>query len=103
LTLLTPEIDPAESLDDNGFAVDPPFISRVVYCDKKSVGYSEFYRAQQQGQYARFKFDVHTIDYNGERLAEYDGVRYMILRTFELQNGEITELTLSDIVAGTGV
>ena len=103
LTLLTPVTEPVESVDENGFKVEPSFERSVVYANKKSVGYSEFYKSAQQGQYARFKFDVHTVDYSSQRHAEYDGDRYMILRTFELENGEITELTLSDIVAGTGV
>ena len=103
LTLLSPETDPAESKSDAGYAEETPMIRRTLFCSKKSVGYSEFYKAQQQGQYARFKFDIYTAEYAGERLAEYEGVRYTILRAYELENGEITELTLSDIITGTGV
>ena len=103
ITLLAPEIDPSESVDENGYPIEPPYKRREVYCSKKNVGYSEYYKAQQQGQYARFKVDIYTAEYSGERLADFEGERYMILRTYELENGEITELTLSDIVAGTGV
>ena len=103
ITLLKPSTDPADNVNENGFAEDMPCTPRVVFCNKKSVGHSEFYKSRQQGQYVRFKFDIYTEEYDGERLAEYNGVRYTILRTYELNNGEITELTLSDIVAGTGV
>ena len=107
VTLIAPK-PPASGSDndtnENGFPVGMPEVSRKVFCNKKSVGRSEFYRSQQNGQLARFVLEVHAEEYNGERAAILADVRYTILRTYQTEKskGEIIELTLSDIVANTG-
>lgn len=96
LTLIS-TTPPAERTDAQGFTSTPAETAVTVYANKKSVGYSEFYKADQSGQYVRYKFDVHTEEYTGQTLAEYEGKRYFILRTYEKGSGDITELTLSDL------
>lgn len=96
LTLLAVDA-PADQTNENGFNAEPTEQRRDVFANKKSVGYSEFYKSAQAGYTAELKFDVHTGDYHGEGLAEYGGKRYKILRTYETKNGEFTELTLSDL------
>lgn len=51
---------------------------------------------------AELKFDVYTEEYGGQKLAEVDGVRYKVLRTYrDPKNPDITELTLSDLSEAT--
>lgn len=87
---------PTERVNANGFPNPTTEEKRVVFCNKKPVGYSEYYKSQQIGVKVEFKADVHTVDYNGEELAEYKGKRYTILKCYELDD-EVTELTLSDL------
>lgn len=93
-------VPPAEETNNNGFAELPAEQSRLIFCNKKSVGYSEFYQSQQAGYKAELKLDIHTQDYNGETLVEFCGRRYKVLRTYESKAGEFTELTLSDLTEG---
>jgi SPP1 family predicted phage head-tail adaptor len=95
ITLITLQT-PAERVNSNGFPNPATEIKNTVFCNKKPVGYSEYYRSQQLGITVEFKADVHTLDYAGEELAEYEGKRYTILKRYEIDD-EITELTLSDL------
>lgn len=84
-------------VDKDGFAVEEIQQSRLVFCCKKSVGYSEFYKAQQTGMSATLKIDLRTIDYEGEELVELDGKQYTVIRNYLSKNEEFIELTLSDL------
>lgn len=55
---------------------------REVYAKVDSVGGREFFAAQQIGIKPELKLSFVT-DYNGERLAEVDGERYVIYRTYQ--------------------
>lgn len=90
---------PAEDqIDKDGFPLPPEEeSSRVIFANKKPAWQSEFFNAQLSGIEIRHKFDIYTIEYDGERLAEYEGKRYRIVRAGESKNGELTELTLSDL------
>lgn len=90
-------VPPTEETNNNGFAELPTEQSRLVFCNKKSVGYSEFYKSQQAGYKTELKLDLHTEDYSGEALIEFEGRRYKVLRTYESKAGDFTELTLSDL------
>jgi hypothetical protein len=96
LTLIT-ETAPTDETDDYGFYEDASETTREVFANKKSVGYSEFYKSAQAGYATELKFDVHSQDYNGETLVEHGGKRYKVLRTYESKNGEFVELTLTDL------
>lgn len=87
---------PEERVNSNGFPNAAKENKNTVFCNKKSVGYSEYYRSQQTGITVDFKVDVHTIDYAGEELAEFNGMRYTILKNYEIDD-ETIELTLSDL------
>lgn len=99
LITLTP---PAEAVDEHGFHNPHTETRKTVYANKKSVGYSEFYKAKQAGYSTELKFDIHTEEYEGQTMTEYDGKRYKVLRTFVSKNGETTELTLSDLTERGG-
>lgn len=102
---LIKSVPPTEATNENGFAQQPTEQSRSVFCNKKSVGYSEFYKSQQAGYKAELKVDIYLLDYKdfyppdylGERLVEFEDLRYKVLRTYESRNGEFIELTLSDL------
>lgn len=90
--------EPEERTNEHGFPVEREETATTVFADKKSVGYSEFYKAEMAGHAAEMKFDVRAFEYNGETIAEYPvsrGKRYRILRTYIHEEGELVELTLS--------
>lgn len=84
----------------NGFALPTTEQSRTIFCNILSIGQSEFYKAAQAGILVKKQIKVYTADYEGETLADLDGVRYGIVRTFSPDNGEFTELYLSDLKQG---
>ena len=97
ITLIAIE-EPEERVNANGFPNEPQETRTVLFGNKKSVGFSEFYKAAVAGYAAELKVDVYTEEYGGQKLAEVDGVRYKDLRTYrDPKNTDITELTLSDL------
>ena len=104
LTLIAviPFDDPAEAVNENGYGLPGKEIKTDVFGNKKSVGFSEFFKAQMAGYKEELKFDVYTAEYNGEGLVEHEGKRYKILRSYvdPKSGGDITELTLSDLSQG---
>lgn len=97
VAVLIKAIPPEEETNAGGFPNPATEQSRSVFCNKKSVGYSEFYKASQAGYKAELKIDLHTQDYEGETLVEIEGKRYKVLRTYDSKGGEFTELTLTDL------
>lgn len=89
-------VQPEERVNSNGFPNAATESKNTVFCNKKNVGYAEYYKSQQLGITVEFKVDVHAVDYAGEELAEYEGKRYSILKHYDIDD-EITELTLSDL------
>lgn len=93
------EPKPEERTNEHGFPAEQEEIAQTVFADKKSAGYSEFYKAEMAGHTVNLKFDVRAFEYNGETIAEYpvsSGKRYRILRTYLYPDGENMELTLAD-------
>lgn len=57
--------------------------SRVVFCRVASIGQKEFYQAQAVGLQPEIKFVLADyLDYQNELLAEHNGIRYRVLRTY---------------------
>lgn len=79
--------------DPDGFPVTTE-TKRTVFADKKSVRQSEFYQAALQNINLELMFDVRTVDYQEEKLLDYEGKRYKIVRTYD-KDGEMTELICS--------
>ena len=104
ITLISETIpaDPVDATDENGFPVTLEGERVTVFANKKSVGFNEFFTAKTAGFNEVLKFDVFTEEYDGQTLAEHNGKRYMIIRTYIDPNtgGEYTELTLSDTLKG---
>lgn len=97
--------DPSPRTNEHGFPADREETATTVFADKKSVGFSEFYKAQQAGYTTELKFDVYSFEYAGQQIVEYpvsSGKRYRVLRTYTPPNGEFTELTLVDLPEAEG-
>lgn len=90
LDLLTTE----EGTNDNGFEQINIKSRRTVFANKKDVRQSEFYQAATQGIKLDTMFAIRSVEYNGEKILEHDGIRYNIIRTYD-KNGELTELICS--------
>ena len=91
--------EPSPRTNEHGFPVARTETATTVFADKKSVGFSEFYKAQQAGYTTELKFDVHSFEYEEQQIVEYpvsSGKRYRILRTYLHSEGEMIELTLAD-------
>lgn len=76
-------------------------IKREVLCGVRSIGMKEFYTASSTDFRPELKLILADyLDYEGETLADYDGQRYRILRTYRA--GQELELTLSRAPAEEG-
>lgn len=66
---------------------------REVFCGFRSIGMKEFYSANSTDFRPELKLILADyLDYDDETLADYNGVRYRILRTYRV--GQELELTL---------
>ena len=66
---------------------------REVFCGFRSIGMREFYQASATDFHPELKLVLADyLDYDGETLADYNGQRYRILRTY--RTGLELELTL---------
>lgn len=95
ITLIS-ETEGKNRVNDNGFEIAPEESSSTVFCNKKSVGYSEYFKSQQTGKVVEAKCDVHKADYEGEDTVELDGRRFFVLKTYDIDDDTI-ELTLTDL------
>lgn len=87
---------PDERVNAGGFENEPQESTRTVFCNKKNVGYREYFKSQQAGKAAEAKCEVHKADYEGEDIVEMDGRRFFVLKTYEI-NSDTIELTLTDL------
>lgn len=85
------EEDPAA----HGVFDAPKETLRMVYCTVKSVGRYEFYRAREYDLEPTLVFVLQDpLEYKGEKIAVYNGVRYQIIRTYV--TGSQVELTCGE-------
>lgn len=64
-----------------------------IFAERISVSRNEWYSAQNAGLDADLAFETPSVNYAGQKLAEYDGKRYAIYRTYTA--GGTTELYLA--------
>lgn len=67
-----------------------------VFCDKKSVGRSEFYSAARSGLSNISIFIIHKFEYSEEEYVEYEGERYKVIKTYDIDE-EYIELTCREV------
>lgn len=60
-----------------------------VFCDVSSVTRAEFFDGGRNGLNPEYVFTMFYGDYNGETIAEYNGKRYAIYRTFHARTDVI--------------
>ena len=74
---------------------------REVLCGVRSIGMAEFYSANGTDFHPELKLVLADyLDYNDETLADFNGQRYRILRTY--RTGQELELTLERAPAEEG-
>lgn len=71
----------------------PQETTRDVFCNISSVSAQEFFDAGQAGLNPEWRVTVFAPDYNGETIAELNGARYGVYRTY-LGKNETIELYL---------
>lgn len=94
--ILVKETEKTERVNDNGFENEQEESPRTVFCNRKSVGYSEYFKSEQAGKVVEAKVEVHKADYEGENTVELDGRRFFVLKTYDASDDTI-ELTLTDL------
>lgn len=76
-------------------------MKRTVFCRMASIGQREYYEAQAVDVYPECKFILADyLDYDNERLCEYDGQRYRVLRTY--RTGQELEIVVARASAEEG-
>ena len=66
---------------------------REVFCNLSSVSASEWFEAGQAGLNPEYRAIMFVYDYNGEKIAELEGNRYGVYRTY-LGRDDMIELYL---------
>ena len=75
--------------------------TRTVFCRMASIGQREYYEAQAVDVYPECKFILADyLEYDNERLCEYDGQRYRVLRTY--RTGQELEIVVTRASAEEG-
>ena len=70
------------TLNDYGEKI-PTETSRTVFANRKSIRQSEFYQAQVTGLKPEIMFVIRLIDYDEEKLIEYNNKKYDIIRSYQ--------------------
>jgi hypothetical protein len=78
----------------------PSYTETEVYCNKKSVGRTEFYQATAQG--LKPELIVEVKQYNGADHFKLNDKVYRIIRSYT-RNEEIYELTLTSTLVDTSI
>lgn len=74
---------------------------RTVFCRVASIGQREYYEAQAVDVYPECKFILADyLEYDNERLCEYDGQRFRVLRTY--RTGQELEIVVTRASAEEG-
>ena len=67
------------------------YSAREVYAQVQSIARAEWFEAGRNGLKPDISFVMRKYDYNGEKIVEWNGVRYGVYRTF-LARGSRIEL-----------
>jgi SPP1 family predicted phage head-tail adaptor len=90
-----------ETIDEDEIGNQNPVETRTtILCAIDSVGRNEFYSGAAAGLRPELVFVVHTYEYSGERIVEFEGKRYSVIRTYQTGTEEI-ELTVERMI-GSG-
>lgn len=86
-----------ETPGDHGIFEQHQETARMVFCQVRSVGQNEFWRAKENGLNPEYTFRLSDKkDYNGEKVCIYNGVRYRVIRASIVNATSRTEDTITD-------
>ena len=63
--------------------------SRATFCEVVPISRDEFFRGAQSGIQAEYEFKINPIEYNNEKIVEFEGLRYSIYRTYQPSPDEL--------------
>ena len=90
-------IDVVYSKDSEGYETKTEN-RKQRFCNwTEGVSQSEFYMSQKAGFEASASVNVFVGDYNKEKIVEFNGVRYNVIRTFHREKDYVT-LILEEVV-----
>lgn len=72
------------------------YIEQKIFCNVKSVGFSEFYQAQSAGFKPEIKIETKLIDLTNVTHVKLNNTMYKVLRIYKKQ--DITEIILTSMV-----
>ena len=79
------------------------YITMTVYVIPRSVYATEFYSAAQAGlQPSKVLIIPNRIDYKGEKLGDYEGLEYDVIRADYANHDDSVSLTLTERIANYG-
>jgi SPP1 family predicted phage head-tail adaptor len=81
-------IDKTYTDDDIGNQMANETLTTIL-CKKTSVKRSEFYQAATSNLKPELVLVVHNYEYNGQTEIEFYGLRYNVIRTYEIDFEEI--------------
>lgn len=80
----------AESITKNAYGAPiSTETERKIYCQCRSVGRADFYDGMQAGLDQSYVFVTNPVNYQGEKLLEYNGKRYAVTRTYQASLDEL--------------
>jgi len=73
------------------------FNERTVFVKPRSVYSNDFYQAAQLGLKPSLVLILSNyMDYEGERLVDFEGVRYNVIRVYRKEESDSLEITLEE-------
>lgn len=82
--------------DADGFPLKPTEQKREVYCNVTDAKRTEFYQAMSNKVNVVYEVEMHLFEYEKEKLVDYDGNRYKVVRTYGDKKKETIILVLSE-------
>lgn len=87
-----------ETIEEDEIGNQRPVETRTtILCAVNSAGRSDFYSGAAAGLRPEYVFTIHAYEYGGERIVEYESVRYRVIRTYQTGTEEI-ELTAERVI-----
>ena len=75
-----------ETWAQNSYGISQPTeTEKKIYANVQSVTRAEFFEGGRNGLNPSLKFTVFKHDYSGEKIIEYNGIRYTVYRTYNLR------------------
>lgn len=82
-------LDKTIAKSDTGFETRNDTTGREIFAEQSGVGRSEFYKAAAAGMPPAVVFTVSEADYQEERLIDFDGKVYKVIRSYPVPNRKI--------------